>query len=854
MNRPFLFFGRGLSDVLPVPNEEDVARAAYGRLRASSEFTGKTVAVSLLRDVRAILGPNVKLTYAADWSEYFGYTDGGGNRYFHLDPLWADPDTDFIGIDNYMPLSDWREGDDHLDAGEYTSIYDLDYLKANVAGGEGFDWYYPDSAARDAQTRSSITDGSHDEAWIWRFKDLHAWWSNAHHDRIDDARAPVPSPWQPGSKPIWFTEIGCAAIDKGTNQPNKFLDPKSSESSLPYHSNGRRDDLIQMQYLRALAEYWTDPANNPISPLYDGPMVEWTRAHVWAWDARPFPWFPGRRDLWTDGENWARGHWLTGRAMNQPLAAVVAEICEAAGVRAYDVSRLHGLVRGYVASSTQSGRAMLQPLMLAHGFEVVERDGTLVFRMRHARAVRKISEVDLIARDGGDIETVRAPEPETPGRVRLTYVEAEGDFDTRSAETVLPDHAESDTQASELSLLMTRTEARETVSRWMAEARVARDVARFSLAPSSPVRAGDVVELHRADGSRLYRIDRMELTGAREVEAVRVEPGVYRGGDLEEEPVALQPHVAPAPVTPIFLDLPLMRGDEVAHAPHLAIAARPWPGSVAVYDYLEGVGEPPLNTLIPARATAGAALADLPRTRAGQWSRGDLLVQLPDDLTLGSASSRGVLDGANLMAIGDGTEWEVFQYAEAEPEAPGIWRLRHLLRGLFGTDAIVPPSWPAGSQVVRLDDALRQIDLPLNLRKVERHYRIGPASRPSDSPLFVSRIAGFRGNGLRPFAPAHLRARRHADGTLEAHWIRRTRIDGDDWDLSDVPLGEAGERYLLRVEAGGALRREVEVARPSWTYPASEQAADGTTGAVTLAVAQVSERFGPGPFTRRHVA
>jgi len=44
----------------------------------------------------------VKLTYAADWSEYFGYQDGAGNRYFHLDALWADEDVDFIGIDNCL--------------------------------------------------------------------------------------------------------------------------------------------------------------------------------------------------------------------------------------------------------------------------------------------------------------------------------------------------------------------------------------------------------------------------------------------------------------------------------------------------------------------------------------------------------------------------------------------------------------------------------------------------------------------------------------------------------------------------------------------------------------------------------
>ena len=65
----------------------------------------------LAADVRAVLGPVCRMTYGADWSEYFGYQpgDGSGDVYFHLDGLWAHPAIDAIGIDNYMPLSDWRE-------------------------------------------------------------------------------------------------------------------------------------------------------------------------------------------------------------------------------------------------------------------------------------------------------------------------------------------------------------------------------------------------------------------------------------------------------------------------------------------------------------------------------------------------------------------------------------------------------------------------------------------------------------------------------------------------------------------------------------------------------------------------
>jgi hypothetical protein len=109
---------------------------------AGDSFPAVAALRTLAADCRAILGPTCKIGYAADWSEYHGYQpQGTGDKYFHLDPLWADPVIDFIGIDNYMPLSDWRDGEDHLDAGA-GSIYNLDYLTANVAGGEGYDWFY----------------------------------------------------------------------------------------------------------------------------------------------------------------------------------------------------------------------------------------------------------------------------------------------------------------------------------------------------------------------------------------------------------------------------------------------------------------------------------------------------------------------------------------------------------------------------------------------------------------------------------------------------------------------------------------------------------------------------------------
>jgi len=816
----------------------------------ADSFPAVAQMIGLLRDVRSILGPDVKLTYAADWSEYAGYDAGSGNRYFHLDALWSDPDLDAIGIDNYMPLADWRDGDDHDDAqAGWGAIHDPAYLQSNIAGGEGFDWYYPDAQARRDQRRTAIEDG-YGEPWIWRVKDLRGWWENRHTERLNGVPVADPTDWEPRSKPIWFTEYGCAAIDKGANQPNVFLDAKSSESAVPYFSQGHRDDLMQMQYLLAMHGYWTDAQNNPVSDVYDAPMVDWSRSHAWAWDARPWPWFPGNTDLWADGENWLRGHWLTGRATNQPLAAVIAELCQRAGITDFDVSGLFGVVRSYATSSTATGRAALQPLMMAHGVEAVERGGVLVFQMRDARASIALETAELVAREGGDLSVTRGAEVETAGRLRLAYIEAEGQFETRSAEAVIPDEASKDVANTELPLTLTRGEARTAVKRWLSEARIARDIARFSLPMSSQLGAGDTVTLEHGGVRRAYRIDRVELTGAREVEAVRVEPGVYRYAERSDDLPQAEAYAAPVPVLPLFLDLPLMQGDEVPHAPHLAVAGLPWPGSVAVYDAPATGGAFTLNGLMGLRATIGLTRSTLFSARPALPQRGDgVEVEFVQSTSLASVSADEVLNGANIAVIGNGADWELFQFTTATLIEPGVWRLSGLLRGQFGTEPVMPASWPSGSIVTILDPAVSQVALPANMRGVARRWRIGSAALAYDDPSYVESTEVFRGNGLRPYAPVYLATSRSAPGgDLAVDWIRRTRLGGDSWDGIEVPLSEESEAYLLRVIFNGAVVRQETLTQASYTYSAADQAADGVTAPFTVSVAQISASFGVGLF------
>ncbi|MGE7154587.1 baseplate megatron protein TIM-barrel domain-containing protein [Methylorubrum rhodesianum] len=133
-----------------------------------------------------------------------------------------------------------------------------------------------------------MTDGAHGKPWIYRAKDLVAWWSNPHVERQGGVET-GPTAWVPKGKPIWLTEIGIPAVDRGTNGPNVFPDPKSSENARPPFSRGTRDDLIQARGLDAILSRFDvssndfEPGHNPVSPLYGGRMIPAEHIYVWAW-------------------------------------------------------------------------------------------------------------------------------------------------------------------------------------------------------------------------------------------------------------------------------------------------------------------------------------------------------------------------------------------------------------------------------------------------------------------------------------------------------------------------------------------------------------------------------------------
>lgn len=796
---------------------------------AGNSFPFVDALVTLAAYVRAVVGPATKLTYAADWSEYSGYQPAG-EKFFHLDPLWASPAIDAVGIDNYMPLADWREGAAHADAALSGNGYDLDYLGGNVAGGEGYDWYYASPADRLAQVRTPISDGAYGEPWVWRSKDIRGWWANAHHNRPGGVRSATPTAWVPGGKPIWLTELGCGAVDKGANQPNIFGDAKSAESGRPHFSSGLGDPLIQRQLLRAHQRHWSDPANNPAG------MVDLGRIYHWTWDARPYPAFPGLKEVWADGTNHRTGHWLTGRLGGMASDELAGAIAADHGV---EVTAASGapFVAGYVLGTATTARAALEPVIEATGLRLRSTVDGLVLDMARHGAVTVLAQDELAADDGPVLSRRRGDPAEAPGRLALSYLDRERDY-LMGTVTALSG-ADGPLAAETSSLVLDGAGARLAAERLLDGRATRRETVELAL-PSSglALEPGDLIGVEgMAEGP--FEIAEIRDGAVRRITARTLPAGIAVTTDIDRPVTTPGGSFALALPIAVVAHLPPLAGDPARTRLLVAGYADPWPGALRLVDDTTGAALLDLR-----RASIGELATSLAPAPEAVWDSASVEVTLRSG-HLASADPLAVLAGSNRLVVEtDEGQWEVIGFAEATLLAPGHFRLTRLLRGLEGTGPAIGTA-ASGQRVVVLDGRPGVLPVDAAMLGEERGFRLYAGSADLTGTAFTA--ATTPGPAL-PLPPVHLRASRGAGGDVSLGWVRRGRADGDGWGAADAPLEHVPERYRVTILNGAAVVRTAETGEPGLLYTAAEQLADfGSLPATfAFAVAQVSPVLGAG--------
>ena len=788
---------------------------------------------SLAAECRAVVGPDVAISYAADWSEYAGMRSGD-EVVFHLDPLWADGTIDYVGVDWYPPLGDWRAGDGGVDAGTFAGADSEDYLAAQIAGGEGFDWFYASDADRAAQLRSPIIDTAHGEDWVFRVKDLKGWWSNPHHDRSGGVRRATPTDWIAGMKPIRLTEFGCAAVDRGGNAPNLFQDPKSAESALPPYSTGERDDSMQRRALEAVLAHFADGANNPVSGVYGGRMLE--AADLWCWDARPWPAFPGRADVWADAGSWRTGHWLNGRLAVESRD-LIAAVLKRGGLDedGFEIGRFAGSVQGYVIDRPMRTRDALEPLLACLGLIAAERDGRVAVLGEGPAVVTLAAEALALPEDGASLKAERVLEP-GPGAARVRFIDGEADYQTGSV--VARSAGEGGGIDLDLPAVCSAALARAAAERALEAGGGERLTALLGPLEALILEPADVVTVEGRSGDwRVMRLDREEMPSVllEPVSAVRI------GEDVG---VPVPGGAAGAAGAPFFrmLELPPLIGGEDDGRPIAVVAADPW-RPMKVFAGPDA-GSLTARGEIAQPATVGVLVEPLAAGIRHRWDEVNALLVRIEGRVPESRSPAAVFAGANAAVINTAAGWELLQFRSATLVGDGLWRLSGLLRGQQGTEAAGASS---GATIVLLDPMPARVESSSGERDLPLVWRAGPAGGPAGGSG-VSEI-GFMTKGVhgRPWSPAHLEARVRTDGGFDLAWIARARIDGDRWD-GEATLS-ASSRFRVRVLNGADNARIFEVWAAGATYAAAELAADFPSGLDVdsrVAVAQWGDGYGWG--------
>ncbi len=802
--------------------------------------------VGALRDLAAQvrLLTDAQLSYGADWSEYFGHqpADGSGHVAFHLDPLWADDNIDYVGIDWYAPLTDWRDGTTHLDHALAASIYDEAYLQGRIRAGEGFDWYYASDADRLSQARTNITDGAYGEPWLFRPKDILSWWSNTHHDRPNGVRSGAATAWVPQSKPIRFVEIGCAAIDKGPNAPNLFLDPKSSESAIPPFSSGARDDRVQRAYLKAFADFYA--TNNPVSSVYHEPML--SGMNVWCWDARPYPAFPQRSDVWGDTQNWRTGHWLNGRMGGGEVRGVITAIAAQAGIGAeqLDLSEVSGSIDGYVIEQPMTAAEALQPVLNYLGLEAAERGGKVGFVGAAHGIDAELLRGDLAYNEQNPL-MARRDLVEVPASLTLRGYDLDRDYQVQAVFVRRDDVAGASQVSLDLPLCLSTAQATAYATYALQRLQNVRETVTIDADPLSLLQfeAGDGLTLEGEIGAfRVVAID-WDETPTLTLEPVMAGPDV-----VYAEPAGAMP-LAPLSLVTGFtlLELPCFGADETNVLPILAPSAAPWAG-VDVYAG-SGAGTLRLRGRVEQRPSFGVTLAALPVQRGEVLLPGAALdIHLEGDAPV-SVSEEALRAGANFICVKAlNGEWEIIQFLTATALSPQTYRLTGLVRGQWGSEQARLAGIGEGADVILLPPDFVRAEMTLDERGLERLWRTGKRGFGGaiDSALDVE--ATWTGLALRPRAPVFGQVKSEGPD-LRISWVRRARYGGGNWD-NEPPLCEDYELYRVAIYDGAVLKRSAEVATPDYLYAAVDRMADfpgGFDADSRVEIAQKSQVYGWGP-------
>lgn len=467
---------------------------------------------------------------------------------------------------------------------------------------------------------------------------------------------------------IWFTEYGFPSMNGCTNEPNVFVDKGSIESKYPRYSNGEVSFLSQKIAIEGTLKKWQSSE-----------MVE--KMFLWAWDARPFPYFPNLCDVWADCHNWQTGHWIQGKLSQLNISDVLSDLLQKTGLKSnqFDTSNVKGLLSGYVINDQQPVRSIIKMLQSCYFFDVVEQDSKLKFvqKGRGVTTVMPIGETVF----SNNSKLVNISQLDLNNKVNVVYFNRNFGYpiDVKYAE--LPKQGTAITV--EIPLIMEEGEAQNIAEVLLYSSWQERNIYNFKL----PIKyawlvPSDVITILDGEKKHTVRIIKTKFESmAIQVIGVGYDYSIYklsfpstRSLMLKEYPPS---HISKTIIE--IIDLPYVKGNSASFT--LINEEKNWKGATLFISYNDKDYKPIAST--NKKSTYGYVMESTDEGLVIVLRFGKLL---------------GIID-SNLALIGK----EIVKFHSAELIDKNKYKLSNLIRGQEGTKEY---QHTAGEKFVLLDDSI----------------------------------------------------------------------------------------------------------------------------------------------------
>lgn len=477
------------------------------------------------------------------------------------------------------------------------------------------------------------------------------------------------------------------------------------------------------------------------------------------------------------------------------LGDIVRDICYRCGMTAAQVmEQLDDLVPGYLLTNQADGRNNIEPLQAAWPFDAVEHDVVLRFPRRGVDGVVfEIPDEDLGAHVYGEeppaiMVTEREQEIALPKQISTVFINLDADYQngTQIAQRQVTNSQLTTTIT--FPIVMSDAKAREATETILYNGWTERE--RFKVQLPRNWLLLEPADVGIAD-DRLMRLTKVMhgADGVLKLESVAESLQLYMQATVAAPGVGMPGTGGTPPTTPpsvqgtdlLLLDIPLVRDIDAPNGFYAAMAGaerRSWAGATLFRSIDGGVSYSALvtDTTPDTFGTCSTVLGDF--AGGNTFDEGNTLtvVLSPGAGTLESSNELGVLNGANLAAVGSGADIEIIQFRDAILTGTNTYELSGLLRGRKGTE------WMIGAHVADESFCL----LPTSANPASTFDELGAEflykAVTSGRALSTASPVPFTNNGaaLRPYSPSHLGGGRNAGGDIILNWTPRERIPGGD--------------------------------------------------------------------------